>query len=151
MAKATPIKDENSVARALAGLQTALPPNTKIIRIGGVDVSVSSVVTQLKGFVLAYEEARMAEVAREKAFEARRKIERPAQQMLIELKPAIAYLLGATNPALASFGFTPKKQRAKLNSVQLASRAAKAKATRAARPKKPSDSLKQLPASASSP
>jgi hypothetical protein len=115
----------------LVGLQTLAP--TQQLAIDGTMVTPAALSQQVQGALTVHKTVRTARVTWQQAIAAR-KSQAPSDKKLVTgVKQAVFALLGEDNPALASFGFKPRKPKRKLTAEEQALAVAQGRETRAAR------------------
>jgi hypothetical protein len=115
------------------GFATNPPAGLTHLAAGGKVSTVAEVLSELQGYVAVYKTADEAAIAYEKALLARDAVAATVNARFDEIRAAIKAALGRKNPELAVFGLAPDQTPAPLTVEQKLVRAAKAKATRAAR------------------
>jgi hypothetical protein len=117
----------------LAGLKGGLPANVTQITVNGQTHQVVDLQAEVQDYVDLYGAADEAAKAHVKAVQARDAKKPAILARLSELRAGIKTVLGRRNPDLSKFGMTPDKVPEPLTVDQKKQRAAKARATRAAR------------------
>lgn len=130
--------DENAVIKGvelrldtlIAGLTSHLPPGTTTIVVNGVARPVADIIKSAQEANRPYKEKRAARAILRQWGLSKERDRHTALDLLADLKPALATLLGRENVELTHFGFSPQKPAAKLTAEEELERQAKAKATR---------------------
>lgn len=116
---------------ALSGVQQQLVAGSTL-QINGAAMTQAQLVTQLSGYLAPFTAAANEKTAYAQAIKARKAVEPPAREFLIQLKAALVALLGRGNPLLEKFGMLAKlPSKPSVQTALLA--AAKRKLTRAKR------------------
>jgi len=113
------------------GLQLHLPNGT--FTIGSAPYTTASLITLLKSLIDAITAVNSAEATAKDAVAKLNALKVSAVPVLLALRRILVAMYSGTTQTLTDFGITPPKAHAPLTAAQLAARAAKAKATRAAR------------------
>ena len=116
-----------------AGLANNPLPGMTQIAAGGTVSSVADLIIEIQSYANLYKAAEDAATTYEKAIQAREAAAPAALDRLQQIRAALKGAIGKRNPDLLAFGITPDQEPAPLTVEQKLARAAKAKATRAAR------------------
>lgn len=116
-----------------AGLTDNPLPGMTQIAAGGMVSTVAELIVEVQGYAALYKAAEDAAAAYDKALQAREVAAPAALDRLQQIRAALKGAIGKRNPDLLAFGITPDQEPAPLTVEQKLARAAKAKATRAAR------------------
>lgn len=120
--------------QALAGGLANNPlPGLTQLAAGGQVMPVADLLAEVQGYAQLYKAAEDAAKAHDKAIQAREAAAPAAIDRLQQIRAALKSAIGKRNPDLLAFGITPDQEPAPLTVEQKLARAAKAKATRAAR------------------
>ena len=125
-------------AAALAHVQALIAGTTKHLpngsfTFGGTAYTATSLVQVLQGLAGAMTARDAAQASAKDALAAEKAVQAQVSPILLAYKRFLLLTFANATQTLADFGLTPPKARKPLTSEQLAARAAKAKATRAAR------------------
>lgn len=101
--------------------------------MGGEKHDAQSVEAFLVESLVPYQEVETLQRQLQSALAVRAEREDATKRFAVDLADALEVLLGRDREALAAFGLAPPKKRRALTMAELVTRAAKAKATRAAR------------------
>jgi hypothetical protein len=133
----SPISTKTKAA-ALAHVQAIIAGTTKhfpngSFTIGSTVYTAASLIQVFQGLADAMTARNAAEAGAKDALAAEHAAQTQVGPILLAYKRLVLAAFANTTQTLADFGLTPPKARAPLTTDQLAARAAKAKATRAAR------------------
>jgi len=110
-----------------------LPAGVTSVTVLGTTYALSDLTTKLSGFATVYDGVDAAELAHSTALSARTAIEPQVDEFMAGVIAAMKAALGKKSPTLELVGLSPDKTPAPLTLAQEQAKAAKAKATRAAR------------------
>jgi hypothetical protein len=113
------------------GLQLHLPNGT--FTIGSAPYTTASLITLAKSLTDAITAVNVAEATAKDAVAKLNALKVSAVPVLMALRRILVAMYSGTTQTLTDFGITPPKARTPLTAEQLAAKAAKARATRAAR------------------
>jgi hypothetical protein len=115
------------------GLSTSPPGGATSLIVGGKSALVADLVTELDGYVAAYQAVEKAEEEYRVALAARTKIETQARDRRKLIRAAIKGAMGGDNQTLGRYGMSPDKPHQALTVEERTHQVAQAKATRIAR------------------
>lgn len=131
--KSNPSTVKADLEGLIKGLTKGPPGGHSELVVGGQNLVIADLVTELQGHAAKYDAVDETEKQYKKALADRDAIEDKAVTRCQQVRAAIKGALGATNPALADYEIAPHKPRRALTTDEEAAKVAKAKATRAAR------------------
>jgi hypothetical protein len=123
-----------ALARVLAIIAGATKhfPNGQFT-FGGTTYTTASLIQVLQGLVNAMTAREVAQGSAKDAVAAERATQKQVGPILLAFKRLVLLTFANATPTLADFGLAPPKARTPMSTEKRAARAAKAKATRAAR------------------